>query len=504
MIQNIPAFVRMIALPLAAAPFIYLIGRLGDDPKSSGKQINAARWAILIVMLGSWIPFYNAYRDFVAIGPYSTTYGMISLRVDGISLMVAATALLLGTLVAIYSGPYLEHDPGQEKYYALLSILVGTMMGLACAGDLFNLWVWFETMAISTYMLVAFYRSQSGALEAGVKYLVQSATGSALVIFGIALVFAQTGTLSLMQIRMVAQPSPLLMAAGALFVIGFGVKAAIIPLHTWLPDAHSMAPSGISAMLSGIVIETGMVAMLRALGALSGITTAWGPMLLIFGVLNMTVGNLMALRQTQVKRMLAYSSLLNVGYMLVGIGVAVTFNQINGAEGSMFHLFTHGLMKSLAFLGIGAMLYALLIMRGKDRPLELDDLSGAGRRYPLEAFTITISLFALGGLPLMAGFMSKWQIFLSGIQTQNPWMIALIIYAGLNSMFCLVYYTPVIARMYRTKMSDVVAEGAPVPLLIKIPLVVFTILIIAIGVFPAMMNWLVGPAGAALLASFGG
>ena len=149
-------------------------------------------------------------------------------------------------------------------------------------------------MAISSYLLVAFYRDQPASLEAGVKYLVQSAVGSVLVLLGIALVLAVTGTLNLAEIRVAAgrvDALPLL-AAGALFVIGFGVKAALVPMHTWLPDAHSQAPSGISAMLSGVVIEAGLVALLRAVASLSGVTLSWGVLLMAFGALNMLVGNL--------------------------------------------------------------------------------------------------------------------------------------------------------------------------------------------------------------------
>ena len=151
------------------------------------------------------------------------------------------------------------------------------MIGLGCANDLFNLWVWFEAMAITSFLLVAFYREQKASLEAGIKYLVQSAVGSAFVLLGIALVFSRTGTLNLQQVLAAArQPSMELLAAGALFLIGFGVKTAMVPLHTWLPDAHSQAPSGISAMLSGVVIEAGLVALLRSLGCLAPASHSWG------------------------------------------------------------------------------------------------------------------------------------------------------------------------------------------------------------------------------------
>ena len=176
-----------------------------------------------------------------------------------------------------------------------------------------------------------------------------------LVLLGIGLVFASTGTLDLDEIRMVAQPSTLLLGAGALFIIGFGVKSALVPLHTWLPDAHSQAPSGVSAMLSGVVIEAGLIAMLRALGALHLVTVSWGAVLLGFAAINMLVGNLMALRQTQVKRLLAYSSLSHMGYILLGVGAGALLGVQNAAAGGFFHVLTHAMMKGSAFLAAGAL-----------------------------------------------------------------------------------------------------------------------------------------------------
>ena len=306
----------------------------------------------------------------------------MTLRVDGISLVLAAIALTLGTLVVLYSNRYIAHEENEDKYYAMLVALVGVMIGLGCATDLFNLWVWFEAMAISSYLLVAFYRDQPASLEAGVKYLVQSAVGSVLVLLGIALVLAMTGTVNLLEIRAAAgrvDALPLL-AAGALFVIGFGVKAALVPMHTWLPDAHSQAPSGISAMLSGVVIEAGLVALLRAVASLSGVTLSWGVLLMAFGALNMLAGNLLALRQKQVKRMLAFSSLSHMGYMLVGLGIAVYMGQSAAASGSFFHVINHGLMKGLAFLAAGAMLYVLFIKNNDHTsPLTISDLGGAAQ-----------------------------------------------------------------------------------------------------------------------------
>lgn len=492
--MNAPASIWMVALPLLASPVIYLAGRAWRS---------AARWVALIAFAATWIPFTAAARDFGANGPSTLVLGSIALRLDGLSLLLAAVALGLGTLVVLFSNPSMAGETGEEKYYAMLSALVGVMAGLGCASDLFNLWVWFEAMAVSSYLLVAFYRDQPASLEAGVKYLVQSAAGSALVLIGIAFVFAQTGTLALDGIRAAASATPILLAAGALFLIGFGVKIALVPMHTWLPDAHAQAPSGISAMLSGVVIEAGLVALLRALAALSGVTTSWGELLMGFGALNMIAGNLLALRQTQVKRLLAFSSLSHVGYMLLGLGIGVYAGETLGAQGGFFHLVNHGLMKGLAFLAAGALLYALHTAAGDHSPLMIADLGGAARRYPIAALSLSIAVLGLGGLPPLAGFMSKWQIFAAGFETRNAAVDALVVFAALNSVLSLAYYARLVNAVYQQQTSGAVRQGRSLPMIMNLPLAAMALAVVAIGVWPNLLQWLTGPAGVALLSAFG-
>lgn len=514
------AFLWLIVLPLLASPIIYLGGRIPfrraayhavtmdgqlilENPKSRIPVVLA-----LIALFATWVPFVYAAMQLNAGGPVSYTFGAVTLRLDGLSLLLAAVALGLGTLVVIFSGPYMADEASEEKYYALLVALIGVMIGLGCANDLFNLWVWFEAMAVTSYLLVAFYHEQAASLEAGIKYLVQSASGSILVLLGIALTFGITGTLNLDQIHVAARaagPNVMgLYVAGALFIVGFGVKAAIVPMHTWLPDAHSQAPSGISAMLSGVVIEAGLVALLRGLSALGAITLSWTTLLLAFGALNMLVGNLMALRQTQVKRLLAFSSLSHIGYMLLGLGIALYSGQPAGAEGSFFHLLNHGIMKGLAFLAAGVLLYGLHIANHSHDPLTTSDLAGASRRYPLAALALSIAVLGLGGLPPLAGFMSKWQIFVAGFQTNNAVIEGLVIFAALNSVLSLGYYAPLVNAMYRQEPSPAVQRGCPMPVAMGIPLVLLALATIVIGVWPTLVQWLTGPAGQALLTAFGG
>ena len=507
--QSYTALIWLLVTPFLGAALTYLVGRLVARRVGDSSHGNPARWVALLSQAATGVLLYFAAQGFLSEGrPFGVTIARMAtdvngilLRFDGISLLLASVVLVLTVLVTLYSVTYMQGEPGEEKYYALLTAMMGMMIGLGCAHDLFNLWVWFEGMAITSYMLVAFYHHQSASLEAGIKYLVQSAVGSVFVLLGVALLFLEAGALNLSAIHqaLAAGASPVVWVAGALLLIGFGVKTALVPMHTWLPDAHSQAPSGISAMLSGVVIEAGLVAMLRSLAVLPNMAETWGYLLLGFGALNMLLGNLMALRQTQVKRLLAYSSLAHMGYMLIGFGAAFGFGSQAAAAGGFFHLITHMLMKGLAFLGVGALLYTLYVARGKHGPLMMDDLAGAARRYPLAAFAIGVAVMGLGGLPPLAGFMSKWQIFVAGFGTQSPWVIGLVVFAALNSVLSLGYYAPLVNRMYRQQPSAVVQQGAAMSFWLGLPLVLMIGLVVLLGFWPTLAAGLYEPAADSLM-----
>ncbi len=497
MIATNTAFTLLIALPLAAAPLIYLIGRLVY--RAGKARVNPAGWltlAALLVTAGLWVVTYlRAQAE-----PLILISGQVTLAGDAVFLLMSATAIALGLMVTLFSIVYMRGEPGEEKFYALLSANIGSIIGLAATTDLFNLWVWFEAMAVTTYLLVAFYKDLPGSLESGIKYLVQSAAGSALILIGIALVVAEAGTLELnLMIEMLSGPTPLLLAAGGLMIVGFGVKTALVPMHTWLPDAHSQAPSGISMMLSGIVIEAGMIAMLRVLAVFYNVTDLFGPLLLGFAALNILVGNLMALRQTEVKRMLAYSSVAQVGYILLGFGTTFTFGAKDGAISAFFHLMNHALMKGLAFMAAGVFIYVFFLSKGSHGSLKVSDLNGAARKYPLAALTFSIAVLALGGLPPLSGFMSKTAVFLTAFITRDPWMIARVIFAALNAVLSLAYYAPLVNRMYRLETSEAVKGGGHMPWLMGIPLIVMALLIVVMGFYPMLLSDLFIPAGVNIL-----
>lgn len=506
----IEPFFLLIILPLAGAPVVYLAGRLYAI--SGGERHTPAGWLALALLAACLVPLWQVGTSLQASGAQEMAVAGIALRFDGLSLLVSAVALGLGITAVLFSLRYLHGELHAEKYYAMLLTMIGAINGLACAADLFNLWVWFEVMAVSSYLLVMFYRDEPASLEAGVKYVVQSAVGSALVLLGVALTLAHTGELQLEKIA-AAAPSPMLLAAGGLFLAGFGVKAALAPLHTWLPDAHSQAPSPISALLSGIVIEAGLVAMLRALGPLSIIDARpeiWGGMLIAAGAFNMLVGNLMALRQTVVKRMLAYSSLAHMGYMLLGLGLALMAGQAAGAQGGAFHLLNHALMKGLAFLAVGMLMYVIAQpLNGSDsihlksQPLTIRDMSGASTRYPLAALALTVAVLGLGGLPPLAGFMSKWQIFTAGFGVHSALAAGVVIFAALNSVLSLGYYAPLVSAIYRREPSPAIQNAGPAPMSMLAPLVIMAGIVIALGLWPNLAAGLTTAAGDAILAAFG-
>jgi formate hydrogenlyase subunit 3/multisubunit Na+/H+ antiporter MnhD subunit len=244
--------------------------------------------------------------------------------------------------------------------------------------------------------------------------------------------------------------------------------------------------------------------MLRSLAALSAATTAWPALLMGFGAVNMLFGNLMALKQTQVKRLLAYSSLAHVGYMLAGLGITFYSGDALGAQGGLFHLFNHGLMKGLAFLSVGALLYTLCLSLGDHAALTVADLSGAARRYPIVALCLSLAVLGLGGLPPLAGFMSKWQIFVAGFGTHNILVEALVVFAALNSVLSLAYYAPLVNAVYRLEPSPRVRRGAPMPAAMSWPLAVLALAVLVIGLWPSLMNWLTAPASAVWLRQIGG
>jgi len=426
----------------------FLAYAMGRAEQVYQKKYLAATTALLFFSIALILQILLAMQIWDA-GSLSFYLGDTLLRMDALSVFLGLIALSLGTIVCLYSVIYMEHDKGQEYYYPLLLLLVAGIVGIGLATDFLVLYLFFELMSIPSYALVVFRRHEWMAIEAGMKYIVMGAVGSAFAFFGISLVYFQTGTLQFNDLVGMLSITPILQAALLFLIIGFGVKAAIVPLHTWLPDAHSAAPSGISAMLSGIVIGAGFFTLLRSLLVFTGTGLAAGELLIILALITMSVGNLMAYsqlshKQADLKRILAYSSVAQMGYILLGVGVGLAYGIRVGYEGGLFHIMTHAFMKGLAFLCAGAIIHQL-------GTRYVDEMEGIGLSMKVTGFAFALSLLSLAGIPPLSGFMSEWMVFSGSIMTYGViglWGIAIAVIALLNALLSLGYYLPIIKTMY--------------------------------------------------------
>jgi len=435
-----------------------------------------------------------AFTSFLALhafgGSTFQSAGEATLRADGLAVFLGLLATGLGLAVTVYSFSYMRQEQERPTYAALLLLLVAGIAGIGLARDLFNLYVMFELMAIPSYALVAFHRNRPEAVEAGMKYVVMSAAGSLLALLGIAVVYLGAGTFDLAAISRAAVPRNLALLATGLLVSGFGVKAAIVPMHTWLPDAHAAAPSGISAMLSGVVIQAALVAMVRALtvfGVAGTAVASYGLLLAFLAVLTMTVGNLVAMHQRDLKRLLAYSSVAQMGYILLGLGVGLEFGVTVALVGGLFHVLSHALLKGGAFLGAGVLERAF-------GTRDLDALRGAGRRIPAAGFTFALFALGLAGVPPTAGFLSKLLIA-TGAAQAGTFGVFLVVALIANSALSLAYYVPAVTGLLAGEGSP--PSGRPSAFLL-LPLLVLAALVILFGVWPDLALAVLTPAATAL------
>ena len=475
----------------AATPLVLLAGgavvafALGRSSRRWGGDASAIA---AITFLGA------AFLAFTALGatggqPFRSA-GEATLRADGLGIFLGLVGTGLGLVVAVYSFVYMRKESNRPAYAALLLLLVAGVAGIGLAGDLFNLYVMFELMAIPSFALVAFHRDRAEAVEAGMKYVVMSGAGSLIALLGIGLVYLGAGTLDLAALPRVGMPRDLALLAVGLLVVGFGVKAAIVPMHTWLPDAHTAAPSGISAMLSGIVIQAALLAMVRALvvfGVGASAVASYGLLLAFFAVLTMTVGNLVAMHQRDLKRLLAYSSVAQMGYILLGLGVGLEFGLTAAVLGGLFHILSHALLKGGAFLSAG-------VLQRAYGTRDLTGLRGAGRAVPAAGFTFALFALGLAGVPPTAGFLSKLLIVTG---TAQAGAIGVFLVAALiaNSVLSLAYYVPAVTGLLSGGGARPPARTSfPVVL----PLLVLAGLVILFGVWPGLALRVLEPAARAL------
>ena len=409
-----------------------------------------------------------------------------TLSIDALSQFFKLVFLAVSLIVSLASIKYNENSDHTEEFYSLVLFATFGMMVVASANDLILLFCAFELASLATFALAGFEKRNARSLEGAMKYFIIGAISSALMLFGISYVYGATGTTS---IPMIAENATLLaenpigLVAVVPLIAGFGFKMALVPFHMWAPDAYQGSPSVVSSLLAAGSKKMGFVAAFRVfIVALAALQPDWQLAFTILAVVTMTFGNVVAVSQTSVKRMLAYSSLAQAGYIAMAFVVMTPM----ALTGGIFYTLAHAFMKAGAFIAAGAVVWMITSQKtgNLDIPDHLDSFRGLGKRMPLAALSMTVFVFALAGIPPTAGFMAKLVLFSSTIQAGMTWLAVIAI---LNSALSLFYYARLVRYMYFLPPEGK-KIGMPFPYAAALLLAVAGVL--AMGIWPEpFMQW---------------
>ncbi|MHA1627426.1 MAG: complex I subunit 5 family protein [Candidatus Asgardarchaeia archaeon] len=449
-----------------------------------------------IATLASLASLYYLFRIFPLIsdnGVVVEYFNFVTsgfLEVDMLGWFMAFVFTILTFFVSVYSIGYMKGERELSRYYALLQLLLAGMNGIAFSGDLFTFFVFWELMSVSSYILVGFRSYNWEPIEAGIKYIVMSAVGSSLILYSISLIYGLTGTFNMglvsERLRSNDVDRMVLLFTFLLLILGVGIKAAIYPLGTWLPDAHPAAPSSISAILSGVVIKTGIYSVIRfsTLFFDYDLMNYFSSIMILLSVVTMVLSNVMAYAQRDVKRLLAYSTTMNVGYIFAALGVSMLSSlpaslRVFALASALLHVLTHALTKGLLFMATGVMIHEV-------GSRDIYDLKGSARNLSLSV-SVIVGFLSILGFPPSAGFVSKFSIVVSTFNAGQMLISALVV---LNSLFSATYYLRLV-QVFVFTSSDEKKEIKGGSITEKFVLIALCFLIILIGIYPGWFAELV-------------
>lgn len=429
-----------------------------------------------------------------SMGGWSAPWG-IELVVGNLGVYFLLVVTGVSLPVALFArGNLTEEVGGKERvarFYVLYLLLIGALCGMALTNDLFNVYVLVEVATLSCCALVS-SRKHPRAAEAAFTYLILATLGSALVMGGIGFIYMITGHLNMgfasQEINRIWQNNPhVVWLAFSFMLVGFGVKSALFPLHIWLPDAHSTAPSPASAILSGLAVKGYLICLLKVLYNIFGHSLmqefAVHRILVLAGTVAILAGSISALTQDDLKRRLAFSTVAQVGYIILGFGLVNT----KGLTGTLFYLASHAVIKSTLFLAAGA----IITTTGKKK---VSELAGIGRKMPITMAAFTIASLSLIGIPLFSGFIGKWHLLVGSLESGNILPTAVII---LGSVLCAAYLLPVIRAAYFEPTPQ--EDWKDPDFSQKLALIVLAAVIVILGIVPGPFLELAGRAAADLL-----
>lgn len=419
----------------------------------------------------------------------------LSFRVDVLGFGLALLASFVWMLVTIYSVSYMKDNKYQNRYFTSMILTLSGCMGLFLAGDLFTLFIFYELMSLVSYILIV-HSETSEALKAGFKYLIVTIAGGLFLFFGIIISFEIGGGISLAERGVITEVGTLSFLGYLAYVIGFGMKAGMVPLHVWLPDAHPVAPSAASALLSGIMIKTGAYGIIRVVFYVYDYNMIyeanWHLILAIGAVITIFLGSAVAIAQEDLKRRLAYSSVGQMGYILLGISIMTETAMV----GDIFHIFTHAFMKSTLFLAAG-------IIISKTGKKKIDELGGIGYMMPLTMISFTIAALAMIGIPPLNGFISKWTLSLGALEANQPVYVLVLL---LSSLMNAIYYLPIVNMAFFAKPGEEIIENDKyklsrfeAPMAMVVPVLILGFSCLVLGILPTNLPYEISQEAAKIL-----
>jgi len=491
----IPLFV---AIPLISAFLIMVLGKL-----LKGFHRYFAPLTLLVLLVMSFYEFAHLGRSSIqyTMGGWGLEKGIpigIFMVLDGFSVLMVCVINLIGFIALFYSFSYMSKYTAESNYYSLFCILVAGMNGVVLSGDLFNLSVFLEVSVISSYSLVAFGVGKT-ELEASFKYQVLGGLAFMLILLAVGLIYWKTKTLNIADIRKVLEAGyskPFYIFVQVLLLTGFGLKAAIIPFHSWLPDAHSSAPSPISAMLSGVLIKAvGVYVLIRLFFNMFVFTHEIAVVLTVLGTISMIIGALVALMQWDMKRLLAYSSISQIGYVVMAFGMGMIL-LVKGENypaaalaiaGGIYHMINHAVFKGLLFLNAGALEHRL-------NTRDLRKMGGLSSSMPVTSSTSLMASLSISGIPPFNGFFSKLIIIIAAI---NGKFYLLALLAIVVSFVTLAYFLKFQRYAFFNKPLEKTFEKIrEAPFSMSFSMIVLAILCLALSLlaFPAINEAVLRPA----------
>jgi len=435
--SNLPAL--QVVIPLLSAPLALMLRR----------GSHAWLWAQLICIAALVISF-SLLRQVLADGPISYEMGGweppwgIEYYIDAVNAFVLLIVSAIATVVMLAARTSVAAEIAEDKqslfYTAYLLCLAG-LLGITITGDAFNVFVFLEISSLSTYILIALGRDRR-ALTASFQYLIMGTIGATFILIGVGMLYMSTGTLNMLDLAARLEPlaeSRTVQAAFAFLAVGIGLKLALFPLHLWLPNAYAYAPSIASAFLAATATKVAVYVMLRFFFTIFGVGFSYevmplGVTLEVLAILAIFAGSAVAIYQDNVKRLLAYSSVAQIGYMILGIGFATA----TGLTATILHLFNHAMMKGGLFLALAAVFY-------RTGGVSVAHFRGLGKTMPLTMLAVVIGGLSLIGVPLTVGFISKWYLVLAALE-QDLWFIAVLVLLG--SLLAVIYVWKLVEAAY--------------------------------------------------------